>query len=80
MSKITAMGREETEESGKLQPRRAHHVFGRWAFSLSSFPLAVGPEVIYNPIKIKRTYGKDLLTEWIGSGIQFIANVNSCSF
>lgn len=28
--------------------------------------MATGPEVIYDPIKIKRTYGKDLLTEWIG--------------
>lgn len=77
-AKIRATDCEETR--GKSPLRRAHHALGHWAFSPSSFPLAVGPEVIYNPIKIKRTYGKDLLTDWIGSGIQFIANVNSCSF
>lgn len=51
------------------------------AFSLeAAFLWLLSQEVIYNPIKIKRTYGKDLLAECMGSGIQFFANVNSCSF
>lgn len=50
-------------------------------FSLeAAFLWLLAQEVIYNPIKIKRTYGKDLLTEWIGSGIQSIANVDASSF
>lgn len=51
------------------------------AFSLkAAFLWLLSQEVIYNPIKIKSTYGKDLLAECMGSGIQFFANVNSCSF